>query len=69
MPVRNLDKLAVYRYADRLAIEVCRCTASMPVAEQLHLAQTELATVTTSCGETARMLAALLCTLRRRARR
>lgn len=117
--VRNLEKLDVYRCADRLAIEVYRATASLPVAEKyglvtqmrraavsvasniaegsarnsdndfarfleialgsarelgyqihltdrLHLAQAELATVSALCGETTRMIAALLYTLRQR---
>ncbi|MGD9599833.1 MAG: four helix bundle protein [Steroidobacteraceae bacterium] len=119
--MRNLDKLDVYRYADRLAIEVYRCTASLPVAERyglvtqmrraavsiasniaegsartsdndfaryleialgsarelayqihlterLHLAQAELATMSTLCDETTRMLGALVYALRRRSR-
>lgn len=35
--MRNLDKLEVFRYADRLAIEVYRTTASLPVAEKYGL--------------------------------
>ena len=35
--MRNLDRLEVFRCADRLAIEVYRTTASLPVAEKYGL--------------------------------